>query len=130
EELLRLRSEVGKLREERQQLSKQIQSAQSESQRTQDQMTRMRTNLQQVQNENQTRAGLGGQTPQTAQMNTCINQLRQLDGAKQQWALEHQRTPDTIPNPQDIAPYLNNNLPTCPAGGTYTLNAVNQQPTC
>src|ERR1700691_4733209 len=26
----------------------------------------------------------------TSQMNACINNLRQIDGAKQQWALEHQ----------------------------------------
>src|SRR5205809_1030139 len=54
---------------------------------------------------------------------TCINYLRQIDGAKNQWALEHQKAPDAVPLPQDIAPYFpNTQIPQCPAGGRYTLN--------
>ena len=67
----------------------------------------------------------------TAQTNACINNLRQIDGAKQQWALENKKTPGAIPTAQDITPYLMRGVfPTCPAGGTYTLNAVNAAPTC
>jgi len=63
--------------------------------------------------------------------NTCLNNLRQIDAAKQQWALANSKTSDATPTVQEIAPYLPGNaLPVCPAGGTYTLNAMNKLPTC
>jgi hypothetical protein len=62
-------------------------------------------------------------------VNACVNNLRQLDGASQQWALENRKTAQAIPTVQDIAPYLKN-WPVCPAGGSYTLNMVGAQPTC
>jgi chromosome segregation ATPase len=70
-----------------------------------------------------------GQT--RAQVNGCVNNLRQIDSAKQQWALENAKPPQSIPNPQDIAPYIRGNvLPKCPGGGTYTLNSLEMMPTC
>jgi hypothetical protein len=65
----------------------------------------------------------------TSQQNACINNLRQLDGAKQQWALEKNKKPADVPTKADLSPYLRG-WPTCPAGGTYTIGAVNEQPTC
>jgi hypothetical protein len=65
------------------------------------------------------------------QLNTCINNLRQIDAAKQQWALENDKTADTIPPAQDLLQYLSNMVfPVCPSGGTYTINAVGVPPTC
>lgn len=70
----------------------------------------------------------------TSQMNACINNLRQLDGAKQQWALEQKQLSTVTPAVADVQPYLGRGsagtYPTCPASGTYTLNAVNVAPTC
>jgi prepilin-type N-terminal cleavage/methylation domain-containing protein len=40
----------------------------------------------------------------TAQMNACINNLRQIDGAKQQWALEHQAVSTATMADTDIQP--------------------------
>src|ERR1700688_5336012 len=55
----------------------------------------------------------------TAQQNACINNLRQLDGAKQQWALEAKAGQTTTPTLANIQPYLgrgtNGTAPTCPA---------------
>src|SRR5579862_2184351 len=55
----------------------------------------------------------------TAQQNACINNLRQIDGAKQQWALEHQATSSASPQDTDIQPYMgrgsSGTLPVCPA---------------
>ena len=72
----------------------------------------------------------------TSQMNACINNLRQIDGAKQQWALETKQATDATPNGTDIAPYLKSAV-LCPAGGTistmtgcYNINAVSVKPTC
>ena len=67
----------------------------------------------------------------TAQKNTCINNLRQIDGAKQQWALENKKSDTDTPSSNDIKVYIKNEqYPTCPSGGTYTIGAVNADPTC
>jgi len=70
----------------------------------------------------------------TAQMNACINNLRQIDGAVQQWALEQKKDSTSTPVETDITPYLKNSV-VCPAGGTafsdsYTLANVAGQPSC
>src|SRR5580692_2163497 len=55
----------------------------------------------------------------TSQMNACINNLRQIDEAKQQWALEHRAVTTATPAATDLQPYLGHGssgeLPTCPA---------------
>jgi len=65
----------------------------------------------------------------TSQENACINNLRQLEAAKQQWALEKGKQATDVPTMDDLKPYLVK-IPVCPAGGTYTLNAVGQSPEC
>jgi prepilin-type N-terminal cleavage/methylation domain-containing protein len=72
----------------------------------------------------------------TSQMNACINNLRQVDGAKQQWALETKQATNATPQFTDISPYLKDSV-ICPAGGTaatfgttYTLNDVSTKPVC
>ena len=61
----------------------------------------------------------------TSQANACINNLRQIDAAANQFALEQKKTTgDTINFPTDLTPYIklnaNSSIPGCPAGGTYT----------
>jgi len=70
---------------------------------------------------------------ETALMNACINNLRQIDGAKQQWALENKKQAADIPTQSDLAPYLklkDAQMLKCPAGGDYKINSVSEQPTC
>src|ERR1041385_1955892 len=43
---------------------------------------------------------------QTSQTNACINNLRQIDGAKQQWALENGKQATDVPADADVQPYL------------------------
>jgi prepilin-type N-terminal cleavage/methylation domain-containing protein len=67
----------------------------------------------------------------TSQKNACINNLRQIDGAKQQWALENKAVDTSTPANSDITPYLKGNtLPSCPANGAYTLGSVATSPSC
>jgi prepilin-type N-terminal cleavage/methylation domain-containing protein len=67
----------------------------------------------------------------TAQQNACVNNLRQIDGAKQQWALENKKSDTDSPTSTEVGLYLKNNrYPSCPAGGTYTISAVSTDPTC
>ena len=71
---------------------------------------------------------------ETAQKNGCINNLRQIDGAKNEWALEKNKDPGTPVTEADIKPYIkpdaSGNLPKCPAGGIYIIGKVGEPPTC
>ena len=65
----------------------------------------------------------------TSQATACINNLRQLDGAIAQWALETKKSSTTSVTLADVTPYLKS-LPSCPAGGTYILTFCSVSPTC
>ena len=70
----------------------------------------------------------------TAQMNSCINNLRLIDGAKQQLLLE---TPTKALTEDNLTPYLGRGdagtWPKCPVTGTgdvYAIGDANTIPTC
>jgi prepilin-type N-terminal cleavage/methylation domain-containing protein len=80
---------------------------------------------------------------QTSQTNACINNLRQIDAAKQQWALEQGQTGSATPKDSDILTYvgkgkLGGTDVCCPlikpasSLGNYTGNfdAVTNLPSC
>jgi prepilin-type N-terminal cleavage/methylation domain-containing protein len=69
----------------------------------------------------------------TSQQNACINNLRQIDGAINEWALESgQSNGASVGNVQTVSAYIklnaNNKVPGCPAGGTYTTTSVGSNP--
>jgi prepilin-type N-terminal cleavage/methylation domain-containing protein len=68
----------------------------------------------------------------TAQKNACINNLRQIDGAKEQWALETKAAPTATPTSAQVADYIKGNaVPECPGGGgAYTIGDISTTPTC
>src|SRR3954462_7896811 len=66
----------------------------------------------------------------TAQKNACINNLRQIDGAKEQWALEKKKSKGTATVATEIEDYIKGGAPKCPSGGTYTYGAVDTPPVC
>jgi prepilin-type N-terminal cleavage/methylation domain-containing protein len=67
-----------------------------------------------------------------AQRAACINNLKTMDGAKAMWALEMRKTDADVPTDADLfGPDKNiHDKPQCPSGGTYSLNAVSEKPTC
>ena len=67
-----------------------------------------------------------------AQMNLCINNLRQIDAAKNEWALENSKTTNNVPTAQELNPYIKGGFAAlhCPAGGTYAIGPLSQQPAC
>ena len=75
-----------------------------------------------------------GASTEVNQRNACINNLRQIDAAKNEWALEKGKPNGTPVTEADIKPYIkldaNGNLPTCPSGGKYTIGKVGEKPTC
>ena len=67
-----------------------------------------------------------------AQRNACIGNLRTIDSTKAAWALENKKTQTETPEPGDLYgpnKYIRQE-PTCPAGGIYSLNSVEEKPTC
>jgi biopolymer transport protein ExbD len=80
-----------------------------------------------------TRYGLGAAATQEPRseveiVNAIINRLRQIDGAKQQWALEKRQPQSARPTANDIADYLRGGFPAPIAGERYELNAVGESP--
>jgi hypothetical protein len=72
---------------------------------------------------------------ETSPANACINNLRQIDAAANEFALEHNKTNgDAINFPNDITNYIKLNrygkIPPCPSGGIHTLKKVGDKPTC
>ena len=80
---------------------------------------------------------------QTSQTNACINNLRQIDAAKQQWALENGQGANAQPGNADIVTYIGRTgtqnagsdicCPLSPKGtvlGGYTIGDMSTLPTC
>ena len=70
-----------------------------------------------------------------AQVKTCINTLRQIDGAAETWTLENRKSSTSTYTLDDVMPYIRldaeGNLPPCPAGGSYAPGTtVSDPPTC
>ncbi|MDA0323312.1 MAG: hypothetical protein O2923_11440 [Verrucomicrobia bacterium] len=66
-----------------------------------------------------------------AQQNACINNLRQIDAAKEQWAMAGNKAEGDVADLEGIAEYIRGNaLPLCPQGGDYTVNAIGDDPEC
>jgi len=73
-------------------------------------------------------------TRETARATTCLNNLQQIDGAVQEWALENKKDSGSPVTYRDIRAYLKGAV-VCPSGGTrfddsYALSAVDTAPTC
>ena len=71
-----------------------------------------------------------------SQTQACINNLRQIDDATQQWALNNLQAADAAVSFPDIQPYLKGGI-VCPSAGTgttfansYTLTTASNKPAC
>jgi len=69
---------------------------------------------------------------QSATKNACVGNMRQIEASKRIWALEKDKAGTDVPVDSDLfgATSFVRDKPVCPAGGTYTLNAVTAKPTC
>lgn len=66
-----------------------------------------------------------------AQRVQCINNLRTIDMAKEQWALVNAKENGTPVDESSLKEYmLGGSAPACPKGGAYTYNAIGQSPEC
>ena len=139
EELPRLRNMIRQLTSDKSQLSQQAQTAQQAAQRAQSQ-----AQAAQAQAEALAQSAASAATNQPlshavadvspedpAAIRACILNLRMIDAAKQQWALEHNKTDQSTPTDAELKEYMEGKSnPICPAGGKYTLGKLTDYPTC
>jgi hypothetical protein len=138
QELHRLRNEVRQVREAARQadLAARAGTASEPTEAADELVGRLQRQVQQLQLEN---AQLRAAEQQAIELRDralelehgCINNLRQIEGAKQQWALENVQPEGALPEPADLEPYLRDPAVWfCPADGFYILNAVGFAPVC
>ncbi len=61
--------------------------------------------------------------------NQCVPNLKQIDGAIQQWALVNKKEATDVPDLAGAASYLKGGvLPVCPQGGSYRTGATVMDP--
>ena len=131
QDLPRLRNEVTQLRAASQKLAASDQKLQASYQKLYQQWNSTLTVAQQQQSQLQQIAEADQQARAAAAQNACLNNLRQIDAAKQQWALENNKTASATPAAADLLPYFKDGVfPVCPSGGTYTIGSVGEVPVC
>ena len=64
------------------------------------------------------------------QNTTCMGNLRQIETAKEEWALQTKQAATATPQSTDLVPAFMKTYPACPSGGTYTIGALSARPTC
>ena len=67
-----------------------------------------------------------------AQANACKYSMKAIEGAKAAWKLDNNKPATAIPTEADLFgpdKYMADK-PKCPSGGTYTINALNQNVRC
>jgi prepilin-type N-terminal cleavage/methylation domain-containing protein len=70
---------------------------------------------------------------EASQKNACIANMKQIDGAKNTWALENKKVNTDVPLTTDLygATLYIRDTPTCPStGGAYTIGTVATKPLC
>lgn len=72
------------------------------------------------------------QARDSSRTRSCISNLKQIDAAKQQWAMDNRQAGSAVPVQGDLlGTYIKGSTwPACPSGGTYTISAVDTDPTC
>ncbi|MFH1593765.1 MAG: prepilin-type N-terminal cleavage/methylation domain-containing protein [Candidatus Omnitrophota bacterium] len=66
----------------------------------------------------------------TARTNGCVANLKQIDGAKQVWAIDNGAADTSSPGMTDLVPTFLRRTPSCLADGTYTIATVAAEPIC
>jgi hypothetical protein len=133
-DLPRLRSQIEQLQADNTKLLQELNIAREALGQRQEQLQEIQAqNEQDAQNQQAQAQAVEQAVAQTEaqERTTCIANLRLIYAAKQAWALEKNKADTDIPTQQDILPYLKGSVfPVCPSGGTYTIGAVGQLPTC
>ncbi len=61
----------------------------------------------------------------------CLRNLTEIDNAKSRWAMENSLPGTSTPTQAQLAPiFIKGMFPVCPTAGTYTVNMVDNEPSC
>jgi prepilin-type N-terminal cleavage/methylation domain-containing protein len=69
---------------------------------------------------------------ETSRAKSCVANLKQIESAKEQWAMDTKAGPSDTPVAGDLygpTAYVKVD-PECPSGGTYTIGDMSTRPTC
>ena len=69
---------------------------------------------------------------ETSRAKACVANLKQIESAKEQWAMDNKKTNTDTPAATDLygtGKYIKN-PPVCPSGGTYTEGDMATRPVC
>jgi hypothetical protein len=126
EEVHRLRNEIRQARDEVKQAQAQLKTASGNPQ-VASENNKLKSELEQL------RQSSAAQNAQNA-LNTCLNNMRQIAGAAQQWAVQRQKPNGTPLSPADLMEAAKilpgGRVPVCPAGGAYGVVVVGANPQC
>jgi prepilin-type N-terminal cleavage/methylation domain-containing protein len=68
---------------------------------------------------------------ETSRAKSCAGNLRQIETAKEQWAMDNKKgATDTPALATDLVPNYIKTAPACPSAGTYTPGDMSTRPTC
>lgn len=124
--ITRLKEETNRLQQANQKLTQQLAAVGETAQQQQARLQQWQAASQQARTVVQQ-----SQSQAVIERNACIANLKLIDAAKLQWALLNNKTEDAIPTRQDLLQYFKDGVfLICPSGGTYTINAVGEAPTC
>src|SRR5579871_5671326 len=64
------------------------------------------------------------QAREASRAKACVANLKQIDSAKQQWAMDNKAGSTATPATTDLSPTYIRTYPTEPEGGTYTIDTI------
>ncbi len=67
---------------------------------------------------------------ESSRAKSCIANLKQIDSAKEQWAMDNKQAAGATPADSDLYTVYTKNTPACPSNGTYTIGSIGENPSC
>jgi prepilin-type N-terminal cleavage/methylation domain-containing protein len=69
---------------------------------------------------------------ESSRAKSCVANLKQIESAKEQWAMDTKAATTASPGDTDLYGATNyvRTTPACPSGGTYTINTMAVRPVC
>ena len=69
-----------------------------------------------------------------SQISTCVSNLKQIEGAKEQWAMVNKKGATDTPTSTELVGSVTDGFiktyPSCPTSGTYTIGNMSTRPVC
>lgn len=69
---------------------------------------------------------------ETSRAKACVANLKQIESAKEQWAMDNKQTNTATPGATDLygSTLYIKTTPTCPSNGVYTIGDMATRPVC